>query len=495
MTSQEFPWTYDQYQRYRVLGACLKVFFADKRPRVLDVGGLSPHKDGQGFWFPVRRIENRHSFVLDQQQVEGINYIQGDGATLPFRDRGFDVVCSLDVLEHVPRAKRPRFLAELSRVAAKIVLLSAPRRSPEVETAESALAEQIERLYGAGHCQLEEHRQLGLPQVEEVAEALRKELPAVAYFFYGSLRNWLLIHSLRHAFLGRRSSRRILDALDRWMTSLDSESEWQPPFYRCFWVGARELESGELEERINRLKEKLQEPLPETDLFNLEAAKDLGRAMVEYIKGDKVSAVVVTTKGGTKLKACLEHLLSQQVDFDLEVAVWFFGQEETRAVEIERLFPGVKIFLADKGEKTFSGLGGIIDKLMGNHFLLLSEDILLPNEAVQKFYEELRAHPEAEVISPRIQFKRYLTPVWLGSWAGLEKILAGRLPAPQKKAKPVGRPIFSSWIYSECLFFSKKALFSRVWDSRLLSRRRLFLWRAASPSSILYSPWITVYKA
>src|SRR5690349_20051417 len=45
---------------------------------------------------------------------------------LPFADAAFDVVISLDALEHVPPPARPGFVAELCRVSADRVLLSCP---------------------------------------------------------------------------------------------------------------------------------------------------------------------------------------------------------------------------------------------------------------------------------------------------------------------------------------------------------------------------------
>ena len=44
------------------------------------------------------------------------NYVRASGVQLPFRDGAFDLVCSLDTLEHIPREHRPAFLSELLRV-------------------------------------------------------------------------------------------------------------------------------------------------------------------------------------------------------------------------------------------------------------------------------------------------------------------------------------------------------------------------------------------
>ena len=495
MNVKDFPWTYDQLQRYRVLEACLQVFFDKKNLRILDVGGVSPRKDGQGHWFPVQFIGGDRSFVLDKELIKGKDYIQGDGTSLPFLDGSFEAVCSLDVLEHVQKSKRPDFLAELCRVASKMVILSAPFASDEIEKAEATLARQIERLYGTKHHQLQEHSQLGLPEIEEITDLLRKKMRGVTFFFYGSLKNWLVIQTLRHAFLGRRGSSRILNIFDQWLAGLNSETEWQPPFYRCFWFASKEIEQKELEEKMVLLKEKLRASKPETGSFDMELAREFSQAIVEYFRGDKISAIVVARKGGQKLKICLEHLLSQQINLDLEVAVCFWPDQTKRKVEIESEFPGVKTFVVEKDEKTSTALLRITDGLIGNYVLLLNEDIMLTGDSVQRLYDELKAYPEVEVIVPRIQYKRFFTPVWAGSIAWLKKILAGRVPRMNKLTRPEIESYFSPWIYSECLFFRKKALFSRLWNKRRISVRSIFLWEAAPSSLILYSPGITVYKS
>jgi SAM-dependent methyltransferase len=52
-----------------------------------------------------------------------------DGETLPYPDDRFDIVTTIDVIEHVPDYQR--FLAELVRVARRAVIVSTPNRRPE----------------------------------------------------------------------------------------------------------------------------------------------------------------------------------------------------------------------------------------------------------------------------------------------------------------------------------------------------------------------------
>lgn len=65
--------------------------------RVLDIGGFD------GYWAAC--LEGCEATVLDMDISPihpAVTYVRGDGARLPFKDAAFDVVYSLDVMEHVP---------------------------------------------------------------------------------------------------------------------------------------------------------------------------------------------------------------------------------------------------------------------------------------------------------------------------------------------------------------------------------------------------------
>ena len=122
----DFPWTYDQFQRYSVLKACIEVLFREKSPQVLDVGGTSPDRRGEACWFPVHKTARSEAYVVDIISCPGKGFIQGDGRNLPFKDNSFDLVCCLDVLEHIEEADREGLLQELCRVSRDVVLLANP---------------------------------------------------------------------------------------------------------------------------------------------------------------------------------------------------------------------------------------------------------------------------------------------------------------------------------------------------------------------------------
>ncbi|MCP2605208.1 class I SAM-dependent methyltransferase [Candidatus Aminicenantes bacterium AH-873-B07] len=110
---KEFPWTYDQFQRYLVLREFIKVFYENKKIKVLDVGGLSPDKEGKEFWLPLKRIFSGLSVVLDLEYFKEKNYVQSNGKFLPFRENSFEVVSALDVIEHIPAKEREGFFKRI----------------------------------------------------------------------------------------------------------------------------------------------------------------------------------------------------------------------------------------------------------------------------------------------------------------------------------------------------------------------------------------------
>ena len=169
---------FDQYQRYMITSAVAHAMTdrgadADagagagtnqaRGPRVLDVGGH--HTD---FWGRPRRpiaefLPELSTVTLDVGPNPIAGYVRGRGDALPVRDGSFDLVCAVDVLEHVPAAARPTLVNEMTRASRRAVLLAAPFDHPEVERAEKFVTDFIQRTCGYDQGQLREHRERGLP--------------------------------------------------------------------------------------------------------------------------------------------------------------------------------------------------------------------------------------------------------------------------------------------------------------------------------------------
>ncbi len=497
MRESDFGWTFDQYQRYGLLASALEVFFPGKKVSLLDVGGFSPTAEAGSYWFPAASIEQAKAIILDRFPVSASNYLQGDGQHLPFKKKSFDAVAALDVLEHVPVEQRASFIKEICRVAQNLVVLSAPFASPEIERAERALQEQIKSMYGATHAQLDEHEKFGLPESEMVRQEFKKNGWAAQCLYFGSVTNWLIFQSFRHLFLGRKLSGQLQKILDRWLVSLNPESEGQAPFYRGYWIACPEENEAVLEEKTRAVAQRWKEKLAEKARMNFELSQELNRLIIDYFQKDFISAVVISSNPKPQLKRCLEHLLTQEVGLDLEVAVCWPEKNLATEAELKKSFPGIKFYSFPSGIEIGQGFFELALKLRGTHWLFLHDRILLPPFSVQRLYESLKSREIASIISPGVIWKRFISPVWRGGnprW--LKKLLAGRLPwplSPRKEKSPPEDQKLSSWIYSECLLVEKKALLKRKLAGKRFFSRYLFLWETQEPL-ILYDPTITVYK-
>jgi hypothetical protein len=244
MSPDSYDIPFDQYQRYRLSADLARASYDGRGApdgfRLLDVGGY--HQDFYGR--PQRPIRDfvdwAPSVSVDLAPGRLAAYVRARGDALPFADASFDCVCSVDVLEHVPPARRAALLGELSRVAGHLMIVAAPFASPLVSRAEAILAAFIERTLGYVQTQLAEHRAHGLPSLEETLHALSGFGWTVATFPYGNLWRWLFMMLDKHALAALTGSRRVHGALDTRYNREIYPDDREPPCYRHFIVAARD---------------------------------------------------------------------------------------------------------------------------------------------------------------------------------------------------------------------------------------------------------------
>jgi len=237
----------DFYQRYILLERIEKLF----RPReggyrVLDVGGHTA-----AFWpgFPSMAgalIVDASVTVVDVlPQAELRNYVRASGMRLPFRDASFDLVCSLDTMEHVPADARLDLISELLRVTRDGLYVAFP-----FDSASNRWAEKIITGYAEGGLKdpipaLLEHRQFGLPDRERVKSALARESHAVVEFEQGNTDIWLLMMLAYHTL--RMPGTDFVQELNRRFNQTYAAEDWATPAYRVGFVLSKRRSIAELE--------------------------------------------------------------------------------------------------------------------------------------------------------------------------------------------------------------------------------------------------------
>jgi SAM-dependent methyltransferase len=131
---------FDLFQRYRLCGEISRLLRPEE---VLDIGGYLGDENGH--------LALSHDFlqpeesntppvrVTDFRQCDHPDCLSAPAWEQPFADRSFDLVMSVDVLEHLAGDQRKAYLEELDRLARRWILLGAPFASVEVDQAEIRL--------------------------------------------------------------------------------------------------------------------------------------------------------------------------------------------------------------------------------------------------------------------------------------------------------------------------------------------------------------------
>ena len=138
---------YDVYSRHQRIAELITATGS-----ILDVGGSLKE---------MKRFINHPITTTD---VIGGDIIAA-GTHLPFKDKSFDIVVSLDTIEHVPASKRPQFLSEALRVAKKEIIIAAPMGTSAHQQAEANLLKNYPQ-----DRYLQEHVKYGLPTLIDIKD-------------------------------------------------------------------------------------------------------------------------------------------------------------------------------------------------------------------------------------------------------------------------------------------------------------------------------------
>ena len=169
---------FDRFMRINTVAKHVNKLNLKKDTTILDVGGF----DG-AFALFVPRLK---IWVIDPQTTGG------NGLKIPFPDKHFDVVVSIDALEHLPHRDRPKLLQELMRVTRSKLFVNFP------EARSMGVQKSVLSIFSNKFIQ--EHVDYQLPTQEETISFLKDALPniKITASSYVNIYSWLAWFVLFH---------------------------------------------------------------------------------------------------------------------------------------------------------------------------------------------------------------------------------------------------------------------------------------------------------
>lgn len=234
----EYP--FDQYQRYRDIKVVLEHIQTKQKPslNVLDVGG-----DLTGLSF----LSNYTITTINTEGVAGVK-LQGSGFELPFKDAAFDVIVTVDTLEHVTQNNRQAFITELLRLSKGFVVITGPFANGYNEAAEVIFDDFLVDVLNFNHRFLKEHLQNGLPDLDECSDWITQSAYCLTTIPSGYTHHWLPLMLIKHYLTRIPDHETTSKDLDILYNHHCYESDHRLPSYRQLVVASKPELSNTLEE-------------------------------------------------------------------------------------------------------------------------------------------------------------------------------------------------------------------------------------------------------
>lgn len=223
---------FDHYQRYAAATHLLQTLGLDQA-HVLEVGANRQRLLGQ--FLP------QATFLYTDLHAEGdeTDFVVADATALPFIDRQFDAVVSLDVIEHIPAHLRARAIAEMARVADRAVIVGFPPQRAWVEQAEMQANGRWQELFGEDYAWLQEHKELGLVDTDEVMRTFQASGLQVMRFGQGNAGLWASLMGAHFIKVKFPELEGLVQAADRLYNSRVFAGDHSDQPYREYYVAVR----------------------------------------------------------------------------------------------------------------------------------------------------------------------------------------------------------------------------------------------------------------
>ncbi|RYG98415.1 MAG: methyltransferase domain-containing protein [Alphaproteobacteria bacterium] len=222
---------FDHFQRYATAASVLRTFGTSAR--VLEVGANRQRLLGE--FLPDSEL--LYTDVLNEDGAP--DFVVADARELPFGDRSYDAVVSLDVLEHIPPEGRYRAVEEMCRVAARVLVIGCPIDQPWVHEAEHAAHAVWRRYFDEAYPWLEEHQEFGLVEPARVEAALTASGMSCVRFGHGDARLWVTLMGMHFVKEAIPELAGVVASADRYYNTAMFEGDRGDECYREFFVGVR----------------------------------------------------------------------------------------------------------------------------------------------------------------------------------------------------------------------------------------------------------------
>ena len=154
--------SFDAYQRFKAVADLLD---NKEIQNILDVGGDIGHLR---YFLPKKEIT-----IADVSGKADVKIKNTGKYRLPFKDKEFDAVVSIDTFQYVKKEQRKDFINELIRVAKKYVVVTAPFYSKDVVNAEKECNEFFKKHHKKGFHWFEKTLKNGYPKLDELKKLIK----------------------------------------------------------------------------------------------------------------------------------------------------------------------------------------------------------------------------------------------------------------------------------------------------------------------------------
>jgi len=233
---------FDMYQRYKDIQIIVKKLFGNKKVRILDVGGENNL---------IRKfLPDVETYYINFRNESAPNFVRGDGVQLPFKDSVFDIVVTVDTLEHIKPKDREQFINELIRASKDYVIITAPFDNGLAPLVDRFLNEISIQFLKVEHPCIKEHIANGLPKIEEVTNILDKRKIEYISFSSGNIYNWLYMMTLKHYLFSIPNTEELHKLLDGLYNINFYELDHSPPSYRQVFILSKKGSNFEQVEKV-----------------------------------------------------------------------------------------------------------------------------------------------------------------------------------------------------------------------------------------------------